>query len=290
MSKNIRGLTQAVVNVSQINFIDALFNTVTAVNINGTTAEITGTLTVDHLVITGTFTLTGSIDVDGVTTTYLKLTDIPQDNTDTANRNLLFLGTDGKVHQHSTLNFNQSTQKLRCQDLAVTQLQVAQRIYANLLYMAYDVSITADETAKIIFKRPTDDILASTGTFAYNPGQDKLLCGGAEFEGAVAFNSVATPFADGTNREILVLGGSNVLVRDAAFTYNMLNNQLNTPKANISDTLTANDAEVGGDLVVTGTSDFNGATTISSGDGEYIYKYLVCNGGGNVWRTMHHNK
>ena len=119
MSKNIRGLTQAVVNVSQINFIDALFNTVTAVNINGTTAEITGTLTVNNLVITGTFTLTGGIDVDGVTTTTLTLTSIPQDNTDTINRNLLFIGADDNVHQHSTLNFNQSTQELRCQELVV---------------------------------------------------------------------------------------------------------------------------------------------------------------------------
>jgi hypothetical protein len=44
----------------------------------------------------------------------------------------------------------------------------------------------------------------------------------------------------------------------------MLDNQLNTPKANITDTLTVNDATVGGDLVVTGTSDFNGVTTIGS--------------------------
>jgi hypothetical protein len=123
--------------------------------------------------------------------------------------------------------------------------------------MAHDVSTLANETAKITFKRPTDDTLASCSTFACNSGLDKLMRGGAEFGGEVKFNSVANPFTDGTNREILMLGGSNALARDASFTYNMLDNQLNTPKANISDTLTVNDVAAGGELVVTGNTSIN---------------------------------
>ena len=249
---NIQTTTPTNTGAFRVPFIDGVNDGVTSTG-NGLMSssnklrfdESTGTLIISNYV---------TVPILAVTT-YAMIT--PTTSTADIEYKVTMFGN-GNALTGDTMTYNCFQNRLTVPKLQVTgELHVAQKIYANLLYMAHDVSITADETAKIIFKRPTDDILASTGTFAYNPGQDKLLCGGAEFEGEVKFNNVANPVADGTNREVLMLGGSNILVRDASFTYNMLDNQLNTPKANITTTLTANDAVVEGDLEVAGDTTIN---------------------------------
>jgi hypothetical protein len=145
-------------------------------------------LTVPNLQVTGALTLASFTVSDIDVTGSLTLTNPPTDNTDNNDRRLLFLGANNEVYTDTTLKFNPSTDYLYC-----NQLQVSQRIYSNLLYMANNADTDADETARIVFKRPTDGILATTSSFAYNSGLDKLLCGGAEFDGNVtATNITAT--------------------------------------------------------------------------------------------------
>jgi hypothetical protein len=136
--------------------------------------------------------------------------------------------------------------------LTVTNLQVAQRIYSNLLYMANNADTDADETARIVFKRPTDGILATTIGFAYNSGLNKLLCGGAEFDGNVTATNITASGQVGITRYIangnsdlnvlfltaedkIRIGGS-----DKPFTFNPYTGVLKSYQLELSNNLNVN--------------------------------------------------
>ncbi len=307
MSKNIRGLTQAVVNVSQINFIDALFNTVTGVTINGTTAEITGTLTVNNLVITGTFTLTGGIDVDGVTTTTLTLTSIPQDNTDTINRNLLFIGADDKVHQHSTLNFNQSTQELRCQELVVNgditgnvtgdltgNVTATNITTANITATGLITgNVTGDLTGNVTATNITTANITATGTITGDvtgdltgnvTGATNITTANITASGNTNIKALNNTTANFNNRIPFINGDSSdtgVLVSRGNFNYNTSTQTLNcgtfngTLNGSVSNAVTIGTQ----DITVSGTTTINATDTTSTNE---LCRILFLDGDSNV--------
>jgi hypothetical protein len=177
----------------------------------------------------------------------LTLTNAPTDNTDNNERRLLFLGANNEVYTDTTLRFNPSTDYLYC-----NQLNVSQRIYSNLLYMANNADTDADETARIVFKRPTDGILATTIGFAYNSGLNKLLCGGAEFDGNVTATNITASGQVGITRYIangnsdlnvlfltaedkIRIGGS-----DKPFTFNPYTGVLKSYQLELSNNLNVN--------------------------------------------------
>jgi hypothetical protein len=136
--------------------------------------------------------------------------------------------------------------------LTVTNLQVAQRIYSNLLYMANNADTDADETARIVFKRPTDGILATTIGFAYNSGLNKLLCGGAEFDGNVTATNITATGQVEINRYIAT-GNSDLNVlfltaedkiriggSDKPFTFNPYTGVLKSYQLELSNNLNVN--------------------------------------------------
>jgi len=142
--------------------------------------ESTGTLIISNFV---------TVPILAVTT-YAMIT--PTTSTEDEEYKVAMFGNGNELTEDG-MTYNCFQNRLTVPKLQVTgELQVTQRIYSNLLYMANNADTDADETARIIFKRPTDDILATTSTFAYNSGLDKLLCGGAEFEGNVTAPNITT--------------------------------------------------------------------------------------------------
>jgi hypothetical protein len=187
------------------------------------------------------------LTVPNLQVTSLTLTNAPTDNTDNNERRLLFLGANNEVYTDTTLRFNPSTDYLYC-----NQLNVSQRIYSNLLYMANNADTDANETARIVFKRPTDGILATTITFAYNSGLNKLLCGSAEFGGDITATNITASGQVGINRYIAT-GNSDLNVlfltaedkiriggSDKPFTFNPYTGVLKSYQLELSNNLNVN--------------------------------------------------